>query len=186
MAQSVGRLKQVIQLEFSPQARKIRWHGSVGRAHRSHRWGRWFESNCHHHSEALVDQGLPLFLSPGITAEGFTFFRVHFGDVNSSGRHSVHTVVWLSCRKIGVALLVESGKKASPKRCSGDALNLNNSPYCQAEIVDLQQLFSPQALGISTDKLRLWAFFCIKCSQIALDKFRKHNVVLYEVTCAHP
>ena len=48
------------------------------------------------------------FLSPGITAEGFTFFRVHFGDVNSSGRHSVHTVVWLSCRKIGVALLVES------------------------------------------------------------------------------
>ena len=61
-----------------------------------------------------------------------------------------------------------------------------NSPYCQAEIVDLQQLFSSQALGISTDKLRLWAFFCIKCSQIALDKFRKHNVILYEVTCAHP
>ena len=23
------------------------YHG--GRAHRSHRWGRWFESNCHHH-----------------------------------------------------------------------------------------------------------------------------------------
>ena len=69
---------------------------------------RWFESNCHHHSEALVDQGLPLFLSPGITAEGFTFFRVHLGDVNGSGRHSVHTVVWLSCRKIGVASLVES------------------------------------------------------------------------------
>ena len=102
-----------------------RWHGSVGRAHRSHRWGRWFESNCHHHLEALVDQGLPLFLPFGITAEGFTFFKVHLGDVNSSGHHSVHTVVWLSCRKIGVALLVESGKKASPKRCSGDALNLN-------------------------------------------------------------
>ena len=84
-----------------------RWHGSVGRAHRSHRWGRWFESNCHHHSEALVDQGLPLFLPFGITAEGFTFFRVHFGDVNGSSRHFVHTVVWLSCRKIGVALLVE-------------------------------------------------------------------------------
>ena len=56
---------------------------------------------------------------------GFSFFKVHLGDVNSSGHHSVHTVVWLSCRKIGVALLVESGKKASPKRCSGDALNLN-------------------------------------------------------------
>ena len=27
---------------------RIWWHGSVGRAHRSHRWGRWFESNCHH------------------------------------------------------------------------------------------------------------------------------------------
>ena len=50
MAQSVGRLKQFIQLGFSPQARKTRWHGSVGRAHRSHRWGRWFESNCHHQS----------------------------------------------------------------------------------------------------------------------------------------
>ncbi len=47
------------------------------------------------------------FLSPGITAEGCTFFRVHLGDVNSSGLHSVHMVVWLSCRKIGVALLVE-------------------------------------------------------------------------------
>ena len=30
MAQSVGRLKQVIQLGNSPLARKIRWHGSVG------------------------------------------------------------------------------------------------------------------------------------------------------------
>ena len=58
--------------------------------------------------EALVDQGLPLFYPPGITAEGCTFFRVHLVDVNGSGRHSVHTVVWLSCRKIGVALLVES------------------------------------------------------------------------------
>ena len=127
---------------YKENARKfgIRWHGSVGRAHRSHHGAqapvalalidqakrdRWFESNCHHHLEALVDQGLPLFLPFGITAEGFTFFRVHFGDVNSSGHHSVHTVVWLSCRKIGEALLVESGKKASPKRCSGDALNLN-------------------------------------------------------------
>ena len=41
---------------------KAWWHGSVGRAHRSHRWGRWFESNCHHHSQALVDQGLASFL----------------------------------------------------------------------------------------------------------------------------
>lgn len=32
MAQSVGRLKQVIQLGNSSQARKIRWHGSVGSA----------------------------------------------------------------------------------------------------------------------------------------------------------
>ena len=101
----------------------------IVRAHRSHRWGRWFESNCHHHLEALVDQGLPLFLPFGIAAEGFTFFKVHLGEVNSSGHHSVHTVVWLSCRKIGVALLVESGKKASPKRCSGDALNLKLPGY---------------------------------------------------------
>ena len=99
---------------------------------------RWFESNCHHHLEALVDQGLPLFLPFGITAEGFTFFKVHLGDVNSSGHHSVHTVVWLSCRKIGVALLVESGKKASPKRCSGDALNLNNFRVIGSPVI-LQQ-----------------------------------------------
>ena len=77
------------------------------RAHRSHRWGRWFESNCHHQSAALENQGLHLFYPLGITVEGFTFFRVHFGDVNGSNRHSVHTVVWLSCRKIGVARLVE-------------------------------------------------------------------------------
>ena len=68
---------------------------------------RWFESNCHHQSAALENQGLQLFYPLGITVEGFTFFRVHFGDVNSSNRHSVHTVVWLSCRKIGVARLVE-------------------------------------------------------------------------------
>ncbi len=77
------------------------------RAHRSHRWGRWFESNCHHHSAALVNQGLRSFLSLGLTAVGCTFFRVYLCDVNGSGRHSVHTVVWLSCRKIGVARLME-------------------------------------------------------------------------------
>src|SRR5699024_411515 len=27
-----------------------RCFGSVGRAHRSHRWGHWFESSKHHHS----------------------------------------------------------------------------------------------------------------------------------------
>ena len=68
---------------------------------------RWFESNCHHQSAALENQGLHLFYPIGITVDGFTFFRVHFGDVNGSNRHSVHTVVWLSCRKIGVARLVE-------------------------------------------------------------------------------
>ena len=106
----------------------MRWHGSVGRAHRSHRWGRWFESNCHHHSEALVDQGLPLFYPPGITAEGCTFFRVHLVDVNGSGRHSVHTVVWLSCQKIGVALLVESTgfvSLFSEFACQGILINWN-------------------------------------------------------------
>lgn len=59
--------------------------------------------NTHEHP---LNQGLQ-FLSLGITAEGFAFFRVHFGDVNGSSRHFVHTVVWLSCRKIGVAWLVE-------------------------------------------------------------------------------
>ena len=48
-------------------------HGSVGRAHRSHRWGHWFESNCHHHSEVLVDQGLPLFYPPASLPRGSLF-----------------------------------------------------------------------------------------------------------------
>ena len=51
------------------------WHGSVGRAHRSHRWGHWFESNCHHHSEALVDQGLPLFCPSASQPRGLLFSR---------------------------------------------------------------------------------------------------------------
>ena len=54
------------------------YHG--GRAHRSHRWGRWFESNCHHHPEKLEKSGFSFFLpSPGGT---------HFiaTAVNSPGR----------------------------------------------------------------------------------------------------
>ena len=34
------------------------------RAHRSHRWGRWFESNCHHHPEKLEKSGFSFFLPP--------------------------------------------------------------------------------------------------------------------------
>ncbi len=67
---------------------------------------RWFEFNCHHYSVTLVNQGL-CFSLLGITAEGCTFFRVQLCDVNGSGRHSVHMVVWLSFRKIGVARLLE-------------------------------------------------------------------------------
>ena len=85
LAQFVGRLKQVIQLGNSPQARKIRWHGSVGRAHRSHRWGRWFESNCHHHPEKLEKSGFSFFLpSPGGTHFPYTKFGV--------GKVSVHLI----------------------------------------------------------------------------------------------
>ena len=51
-----------------------RWHGSVGRAHRSHRWGRWFESNCHHQAQALVDQGLASFYPPRSRVPRGTFF----------------------------------------------------------------------------------------------------------------
>ena len=52
----------------------------LGRAHRSHRWGRWFESNCHHHSEALVAQGLHSFaIHPGVYFPG-----VFFVGMNSS------------------------------------------------------------------------------------------------------
>ena len=38
-------------------------HGSVGRAHRSHRWGHRFESCCdHQHGKSLRNQGLSSFL----------------------------------------------------------------------------------------------------------------------------
>ena len=59
---SLGRMAQLVVRSGSLYRPKAWWHGSVGRAHRSHRWGRWFESNCHHHSQALVDQGLASFL----------------------------------------------------------------------------------------------------------------------------
>ncbi len=94
------------------------------RAHRSHRWGRWFESNCHHHSAALENQGLQFFYPLSITAEGFTFFRVHFGDVNGSDNPN--------CQNCRLAQLPElsgwlhwwnHGKRASPKCYSGYVLN---------------------------------------------------------------
>ena len=53
----------------------------IVRAHRSHRWGRWFESNCHHHSEALVDQGLLLLcLHPGVHCPRVVFVGVNGSD----------------------------------------------------------------------------------------------------------
>ena len=68
---------------------------------RSARWAvapiehadRWFESNCHHHTEVLENQGLPLFLSA---------YHTSVVDVNSSLPPTK------PC-KIGVAQLVESG-----------------------------------------------------------------------------
>ena len=62
------------------------YHG--GRAHRSHRWGRWFESNCHHHSQALVDQGLASFCPfPFSCTLGYTPLRIQ--RVHSQKYHIV-------------------------------------------------------------------------------------------------
>ena len=44
-------------------------------------------------------------------SRGFTFFRVHPGYMNGSGRHSVHTVAWLGWWK--------TNKATSPKRVDG-------------------------------------------------------------------
>ena len=50
---------------------KIWSHGSVGRAHRSHRWGHRFESCCDHQPEKVLrNQGFFFFYSP--------LQRVHF------------------------------------------------------------------------------------------------------------
>ncbi len=144
------------------------WHGSVGRAHRSHRLGRGAErrqwrmkrggsvvskggipppqggiatianlteqakrSETVGSSPTVTTTEQPLkikgcdFFVPRHHCRWVHFFRVHLGDVDGSCHHSVHTVVWLSCRKIGVARLVESLlRRASQMRCSGDALNL--------------------------------------------------------------
>ena len=70
---------------------RIRSHGSVGRAHRSHRWGHRFESCCdHQHGKVLVNQGLFFFvLSP---AEGAAFPRRQGAilDVNKMNDQPVH------------------------------------------------------------------------------------------------
>ena len=71
---------------------------------------------------------------------------LHFGDVNSSGRHSVHTVVWLSCRKIGVALLVES---------TGFVSLSSDIPYQQVSLQDLSA-----SSGLSFDKGMGCLLFC--------------------------
>ena len=44
-----------------------------GRAATIERTEHWFESNCHHHSEALADQGLPLFYPPASLPRGSLF-----------------------------------------------------------------------------------------------------------------
>ena len=41
----------------------------------------------------------------------------------------------------------------------------------------LKVFFLSQALGIPTDESRLWALIRIKCTQIAQERFEKHNVV---------
>ena len=66
----------------------VRWHGSVGRAHRSHHGAqapvalalidqakrdRWFESNCHHHSAALENQGPQFFIPSASLPRGSLF-----------------------------------------------------------------------------------------------------------------
>ena len=107
---SVGRAKQSyfatkrraksLGFKASPSSRRTKfpgkhswWHGSVGRAHRSHRWGRWFESNCHH---SLPSSG-------GLFFAFFTFAPVCLGKrppaknrpnpcpPTFSGLHSPHT-----------------------------------------------------------------------------------------------
>ena len=63
----------IIHLVPSDEGRSARiWsHGSVGRAHRSHRWGHRFESCCDHQPEKVLrNQGFFFFSSP--------LQRVHF------------------------------------------------------------------------------------------------------------
>ena len=80
MAQSVVRSGQHIQLKSGTEGTQARWHGSVGRAHRSHRWGRWFESNCHHHPEPLIFNG-----------------SIHFALTLRSAVPGFYSSVWLIC-----------------------------------------------------------------------------------------
>ena len=48
--------KQFLLREDAPRS-----VGSVGRAHRSHRWGHWFESSKHHHYGKPVNLGFTGF-----------------------------------------------------------------------------------------------------------------------------
>ena len=46
---------------------RIRSHGSVGRAHRSHRWGHRFESCCDHHENPCKSRVLSFCPYPNLT-----------------------------------------------------------------------------------------------------------------------
>ncbi len=96
------------------------------------------------------------FLSPRHHRRGFAFFRAHLGDVNNSSRRTVHTAVWLSCRKIGVDCLMESRKRASPKCCSGDALNLINSRFSRSSIARQIRILSSDWYQLNIAALSSW------------------------------
>ena len=72
---------------------KIWSHGSVGRAHRSHRWGHRFESCCDHHSKyQLLIQRLVLFFYP-MAAQKHLWqrgFRHFLEKVSRYNHHSDH------------------------------------------------------------------------------------------------
>ena len=91
------QLRQLILHSCGSQMTGLWWHGSVGRAHRSHRWGRWFESNCHHHSEALVDQGLRFFaLHPGVYFPGVFFVGMNSSENTSCPHYRAGSVAGMS------------------------------------------------------------------------------------------
>ncbi len=108
-----GRMAQLVEHSGRFLKLKLRSHGSVGRAHRSHRWGHRFESCCDHQAEALENQGL-LSYSP---LEAVSVSPCFFIPVNSLFHQlSQVTVAWLNCRKSHGSVAIVDVNDSSTKK----------------------------------------------------------------------
>ena len=101
-------------------------HGSVGRAHRSHRWGHRFESCCDHH-QTLESQGSRVFFCPSSVERMWT--PIHFAEQMRQKARRAHvqrTHAGAHLRHALSGVLHADGTPAptDPNACKGPQLSL--------------------------------------------------------------